>query len=96
MKALFKLTNAKLNLMLLSSVESLRIALETKNGNKTKVENHQRHQEFLIEIAEVLTDLENENKHLTTRNAELNYSNTRLLHDLDKAKQSNTNLIEGL
>lgn len=96
MKDLFKITNIKCNLSILNSVEALRIALDTKKGNKLKVENHKRHQMFLIEIAETVNDFEKDLRILTTRNAELNYANTRLQFELREVKKQNKNLVDGL
>jgi hypothetical protein len=91
-----KLIIAKLNIDILINTELFRIKFDEKKGLTKKVENHKMHLEYLQEIRDIFKVLDSGNQLLSNRNAELNYTNTKLLHEIDKLKETNKNLINGI
>jgi hypothetical protein len=91
-----KLIIAKLNIDILINTELFRIKFDEKKGLTKKVENHKQHLEYLQEIRDIFKVLDSGNQLLSNRNAELNYANTKLLHEIDKLKEINKNLINGI
>jgi hypothetical protein len=91
-----KLIIAKLNIDILINTELFRIKFDEKKGLTKKVENHKQHLNYLQEIRDIFKVLDSGNQLLSNRNAELNYTNTKLLHEIDKLKEINKNLINGI
>jgi hypothetical protein len=91
-----KLIIAKLNIDILINTELFRIKFDEKKGLTKKVENHKQHLNYLQEIRDIFKVLDSGNQLLSNRNAELNYANTKLLHEIDKLKEINKNLINGI
>jgi hypothetical protein len=88
--------NAKCNFQILINVEKLRILLDERAGKTKKVENHKNHLHFLLEILEVFEYMDRSNQSLYERNAELSYANMKLMHENDKLKKLNNNLMQGI
>jgi len=93
---LWQIASVKCNLTILLSTEQFRLSYAQKKGLTEKEETHKRHKTYLTEVYEVFTNLSKENTALQTRNMELNYSNAKLLHEIDKLKEQNKHLQDGL
>jgi len=90
------LLSAKVNFQILESVEQFRIVLDERAGKTERAKTHKNHLNFILEIKEVFQYMDKSNQVLSSRNMELNYANTKLLHEIDQLKEINNNLINGI